>query len=111
MTVPSVGNPGQCRPQLVETRTRLGAHRDDLDAGDELARLLDPDLERLLVDEVRLRQRDDAAFDPEQAQDREVLERLRPGALGRIDDEQEEVDPGRACHHRPHEALVARERR
>ena len=33
--------------------------------------------------------------------------RLRPGALARVDHEQEEVDPGRAGDHRPHEPLVA----
>ena len=47
-------------------------------------------------------------LDSEQAQDREVLVRLRARALTRIDHEQEEVDPGRAGDHRAHEALVAR---
>ena len=36
-----------------------------------------------------------------------MLERLRPRALRRVDHEQEEVDPGRAGDHRPHEPLVA----
>ena len=35
-----------------------------------------------------------------------MLVRLRPSALGRVDHEQEEVDPGRARDHRPDEALV-----
>ncbi len=43
----------------------------------------------------------------EQAQDREVLVRLRPRALVRVDHEQEEVDAGRARDHRAHEPLVA----
>ena len=47
------------------------------------------------------------ALDAEQPQDREVLERLRSRALGRVDHEQEEVDPGRAGDHRAHEPLVA----
>ena len=37
-----------------------------------------------------------------------MLVRLRPRALARVDDEQEEVDPGRARDHRADEALVAR---
>ena len=92
--------------QLVEPRARARAHRDDRRAGHELLRLRARELERLLVDEVGLRQRDDAALDAEQAQDREVLERLRPRALGRVDDEQEEVDAGRAGDHRADEPLV-----
>ena len=38
---------------------------------------------------------DDPALDPEQPEDREVLVRLRLGALGCVDHEQEEVDPAR----------------
>ena len=45
-------------------------------------------------------------LDAEQPQDREVLVRLRPGALARVDDEQEDVDPGGAGDHRADEALV-----
>ena len=52
--------------QLVEPGTGLRAHRDDLGARDELPRLLDGELERLRVDRVRLRDRDDAVLDPEQ---------------------------------------------
>ena len=74
--------------------------------GHELLRLCARELERLVVDEIGLRQRDDAALDAEQPQDREVLVRLRPCALARVDHEQEEVDAGRAGDHRAHEALV-----
>src|SRR5712691_10930020 len=35
-----------------------------------------------------------------------ILVRLRPCAFGRVDHEQEEVDPGRARDHRPDEPLV-----
>ena len=77
-------------------------------SGHELARLVDRDLERLLVDQVCLGDRDDACLDAEQPQDRDVLERLRACALGRVDHEQEEVDPGRAGDHRADEALMAR---
>ena len=45
-------------------------------------------------------------LDPEQAQDREVLVRLRPRSLAGVDDEQEEVDAARAGDHRADEALV-----
>ena len=38
-----------------------------------------------------------------------MLERLRPCALLRVDDEQEQVDAGRAGDHRPHETLVPRD--
>ena len=54
---------------------------DDRDAGHELLRLRACELERLLVDQIRLRQRDDAVLDPEQPQDREVLVRLWSRAL------------------------------
>ena len=48
----AVGNARERSPQLVEARPRLGADGDDLGLGHELARLLDRELERLLVDEV-----------------------------------------------------------
>ena len=35
-----------------------------------------------------------------------MLMRLRSGTFSRIDDQQEEIDPGRARHHRPDKALV-----
>ena len=75
--------------------------------GDELARLVDDELERVRIGRVGLRHGDDAVLDPEQAQDRQVLVRLRPCALGRVDHEQEEVDPARAGDHVADEALVA----
>ena len=96
------------RPQVVDPGTRARAHRHDLRARDELLRDFHGELERLLVHGVGLGHGDDAALDPEQAEDREVLVRLWPRTLARVDDEQEEVDPGGPRHHRPHEALVAR---
>ena len=78
-------------------------------ARNELLRLDARELERLLVDRVGLRQRDDAVLDPEQAQDREVLVRLRARSLAGVDHEQEEVDAARARDHRADEALVARD--
>ena len=93
--------------KVVEPCAGDAAHRDDRRAGDELACLLERELERLPVDGVRLRDGDDAAVDAEQAQDREVLVGLRARALRRVDDQQEQVDPRRPCDHRPHEPLVA----
>ena len=61
----------------------------------------------LVVDSVDLREHNDAALDPEEPQDRKVLVRLGPRALTRVDDEQEEVDPGRPGDHRPDEPLVS----
>ena len=104
-----------CRPgcdlrqrgaQLVEAGAGAGARCDDGSAGDELLRLGARELERLLVDGVGLRQRDHAVLDPEQAQDRQVLVRLRPRSLPGVDHEQEEVDAARARDHRADEALV-----
>src|SRR6266540_4916901 len=97
----------ECRAQLVQPGAGLGAHGHDLGARHELTRLLERELERLFVDGVRLRHGDDAVLDPEQADDREMLMRLRPGALAGVDHEQEEVDPGCAGNHVVDEALVA----
>jgi len=47
-----------------------------------------------------------ALVDAEQAENGEMLVRLRARALPCIDDEQEKVDSGGARDHRPHEALV-----
>ncbi len=102
------GGPRERGAQLVEPVARLRAHRDDLGLGHELVSLVERELERLGVDRVGLRHRDHPALDPEQAEDREVLVRLRPGALARVDHEQEEVDPGRSGDHRADEPLVAR---
>ena len=100
---------GRCerRPQLVQPLPGLRARGDDGRTGHELTCLLDDELERLLVHRVCLRHRDHSALDTEQPEDGEVLVRLRPCALARVDHQQEEVDAGRAGHHRAHEALVA----
>ena len=76
--------------------------------GTRLRRLLERELQRLGVDGVRLRHGDDAAVDAEQAEDREMLVRLRPRTLAGVDHEQEEVDAGRTGDHRANEPLVPR---
>ena len=63
-------------------------------------------LEQLLVDQVRLGQRDDAPAHAEQLDDRQVLDGLRHDAVVGGDDEEEQVDAGRAGDHGAHEALV-----
>ncbi len=102
-----IGCPGEGGAQLVEPGAGLGADRDRFGLGHELPRLGERALERLRLDRIGFRHGHDAAVDPEQPQDREVLVRLRPRALGGVDHEQEEVDPGGAGDHRAHEALVA----
>ena len=109
-----VGSDAVCRcrerrSQLVQPLFRLRARGDDRRIGDELACLLDGERERLLVHRVSLRHGDDSAVDSEQLQDGEVLVRLWPCAFACVDDEQEEVDAGRARDHRAHETLVARD--
>ncbi len=105
--------PAAARPIAARSSSMPGAglraDRDDLRVGDELLRLLESGLEQGRVHRVGLRHCDDAALDPEQPQDREVLERLRPGALSSVDHEQEEVDARRPGDHRADEALVARD--
>ena len=96
----------QRRSQLVEADAGARARRHDGSAGDELLRLDARELERLLVDRVGLRERDDAVLDPEQAQDREMLVRLRARPLAGVDHEEEEVDAARARDHGADEALV-----
>ena len=59
----------------------FAAHADDLGVRRELARLLLRQRRRLGVDGVDLRERDDAALDPQEPQDREVLVRLGTRAL------------------------------
>ena len=96
------------RAQLVEAGAGLRRNCDHLGARHQLVRLLRCELECLVVDGVRLRQRDDAVLDAEQLQHGEVLARLRPRALLRVDHEQEQVDACRSGDHRAHEAFVSR---
>ena len=103
----AVGGFRERRAQVIEALARARARLHDRRLRDELARLLERQLARLLVHRVHLRERDDAVLDPQQPDDRQVLERLGPRSLARVDDEQEEVDPGGAGDHVANEALVA----
>ena len=101
-----VGHLAERDAEGVEALAGDAADGHDRGVGDELARLLDGELERLLVDGVGLGHGDDAAVDAEQAQDREVLVRLRPGALRRVE---RRGDRGRSpLPRRPSSARTAR---
>ena len=100
---------GERRTELVEPCAGHATDRDNGRAGNELAELLHRQRQRLLVDDIGLRDGDDALLDAEQPEDREVLVRLRARALGSIDHQQEEVDSRGARDHRPDEPLVARD--
>ena len=64
--------------------------------------------EPFLIDQIALRQHDQASTDPEQVADVEVLAGLRHHAFVRGDHEDHDIDARRAGDHRLHEPLVAR---
>ena len=76
---------------------------------DRRAHVLLDEREPLVVDEIGLRERDDAAPHAEQLENREMLARLRHHAFVGGDDEQREIDSRRAGDHRAHERLVTRD--
>ncbi len=97
--------------ELVEAAPGHGRDGNDRRAGKtgafELLRHLElRELEQVRIDRVGLGQRDDAAFDPEQVADRQVLAALRHDALVGRDHEEHQIDSGRAGHHRVYEPLV-----
>ena len=57
---------------------------------------------------IALRHDDQAAINPEQGEDLEMLSRLRHDTLVGGDDEKRDVDAGGARDHRPHQALMPR---
>ena len=73
----------------------------------QLADLQLDDLARRLIDEVALGQGDDAVPQAEQAEDFQVLARLRHDGIVGGDDEDGQVDAGGAGEHVLDEALVA----
>ena len=106
------GDARQLFAQLVEARAGGGADGDDgrafqERAGHELLHFEAHQSEHVGVHQVRLGQRDDAARDPQQAADVEVLAGLRlDGFVGR-DHEQHQVDAAHPGQHVLDEALVA----
>ena len=97
--------------QLVEARTGRGGAGHQLrprqaGAGKGGAYVFTHQLQPLVVDEVALGERDDAAGDAKQVQDVQVLARLRHHPLVGSDDEEGHVDAPRAGQHVADEALV-----
>ena len=95
------------RSESVQPFARARAGRHDGRVRHELARFEERQLPGLVVHGVHLRDGHDACFHSEQAQDRQVLVRLRARPLAGVDHEQEEVDARGAGDHRADEALVA----
>ena len=105
------------REQLLAQRVDAFAghdrDRNDLGAGEPVAEQRVRDLGRrprraARPTRVGLGQRDDAARDAEQVDDREMLARLRHHAVVGRDHQQHEIDAGRARQHVVDEPLVAR---
>ena len=104
----------QALAQRVDALAGDGRDRQDLGAGEAgagAARARSRPRPRRAasgVDEIGLGQRDDAALDAEQVDDREMLARLRHDAVVGGDHQQHEIDAGRAGQHVVHELLVPR---
>ena len=106
LVLEAVGDRHERCTELVEPLAGLGADLDHSRARYELPGFALHQLERLRIGRIRFRHRDDAVLDAEQPQDRQMLMRLRACALGRVDDEQEEVDPAGPGDHVPDEPLM-----
>ena len=96
---------GQARPAARATGT-IGAPSRNVPA-DALGDLQRGELDELVVDQVDLRQRDDAVAHAEQLEDAQVLLALRLPPLGGGDDEQAGVDAADAGQHVAQEPDVA----
>ena len=99
--------------QLVDAASAQRRHRHDLRAlergrGEQRLDLGHALQQLVVVGEIGLGQRHDAAVEAEQVDDLQMLDGLRLDALGRRDDQQGGVDAGGAGQHVVHEALVAR---
>jgi hypothetical protein len=117
---PTIGRRWGPGEQLVERGSQLvepaaGRRRDRDDrctveerAGDAIGDVEHRDLAPLIVDEVDLRQSDQAVADAEHLEDAEVLLGLRLPALRRGDDEQADVDGADPSEHVAQEPDVPR---
>ena len=86
------------RADLFDAFARLGTRGDDRSVFERPPRqrvthVLLGELPHLLVDEILLRQDDEAAVDAEQRADREVFSCLGHDAFVRGDDEHHEIEP------------------
>ena len=102
----------RARAEVVEAGARDAADRHDRRgleerAGDVVGHVQRGQLEPLGVDEVGLRQGDDAVADAEQLEDAQVLLALRLPTLGGGDDEQAGVDRAHPGQHVAEETNVA----
>ena len=95
------------RPEYGIIRSTLT--RELRSASRPMTRKYEPnEIEPIVVHEIALREGNDSAANPEQPEDREVLARLRHHPFVSRDDEEREVDPGRAGQHGAHERFVSR---
>src|SRR5690606_3680135 len=105
---------GECGGEAIEAGAGAGGDGDERRVGEGRAReraadVVEDEVEPFGLDEVDLGDGDDAAADTEQVDDREVLAGLGHDALVGGDDEQDDVDAGRAREHVADEGLVARD--
>ena len=98
--------------QVLEARAGDGRDGNEGRTVQEAARHIGLDVcnrrrEPLGVNQIRLRDGDQAMLHAQQLQDLEMLARLRRQAFVGGDDEHRRIEVRGACHHRPHQALVA----
>ena len=103
----------QSPPQLVDAFAGHGRDRHDIGIREARcarasARSRQPPRRAGRRRQIGLGQRDHAALDAEQIDNRQVLARLRHHAVVGGDDQQHEIDAGGAGQHVVHEVLVAR---
>ena len=106
------GNAGEGGAEVVEPGAGGGTDRDDgrvfeEGAGDEFFGFEADEPEEVLIDEVGLGERDDAARNAEEAADVEVLARLGLDGLVGGDDEEHQIDAADAGEHVLDEPLMA----
>jgi hypothetical protein len=109
-----LGNRIERREEFGQAGAGARGHRHDRRVGyrsptEKRADILGHQVDPVRVREIRLRDRDNAARDSEQVDDREVLARLRHDAVVGRHHEQHGVDTGCAGYHVPHKLLVSRD--
>ena len=100
-----LGAPRSPAPVVADVRT-IGRPFEEC-AADQRADVVLDQLEPAGVDEVALRQDDEAAGEAQEAEDLQVLAGLRHDRVVGGDDEQRQVEAGRAGEHVADEPLVA----
>ena len=92
----------------------IAAHRDLRGAlkersGDEFVHFEPHEFQQLGIGQIGFGERDHARFNAEHAADFKMLARLRLDRFQGGDNEQHQIDAGRACEHIAHETLMARD--